>query len=61
MRPGQDRSFEPPLVIDLTDPNQVDYWADRLQATPDEITEAVESVGPNRTAVAIWLGRGDAV
>jgi hypothetical protein len=61
MRPDPDRSFDPPSVIDLKDQRQVDYWADRLQATPDEITEAVENVGPHRTAVAIWLGRGDAV
>lgn len=61
MRPDEDRSFEPPAVIDLEDSRQVNYWADRLQATPDEISEAVQNVGPNRTAVAIWLGRGDAV
>lgn len=61
MRPDEDRSFEPPIVIDLEDTRQVSYWADRLQATPDEISEAVQNVGPNRTAVAIWLGRGDAL
>jgi len=61
MRREDERSFQPPPIIDLSDPRHVAYWADRLQATPDEITEAVENVGPNRTAVAIWLGRGDAV
>ena len=61
MGPDEDRSFEPPAMIDLQDDGQVTYWAERLQATPDEINEAVQNVGPHRTAVAIWLGRGDAI
>ena len=40
---------------------QVRYWADRLKVTPEDVREAVEAVGPNCTAVAIWLGSPHAV
>ena len=55
------RSFEAQPFIDLTDRPQVDYWSDRLDVSPEEIDEAVKAVGPHRTAVAIWLGRPDAL
>ena len=47
--------------IDTGDAGQVRYWADRLKATPEEICEAVGTVGPNCTAVAIWLGSPQAI
>jgi hypothetical protein len=67
MRPTEGRTFINGQVfdehrpIDLDDDAQVRYWAERLQATPQEIHDAVRAVGPNTTAVAIWLGRAGAV
>ncbi len=61
MRPEESRAFEPPPLIDLMDHGQVAYWTERLDATLEELKQAVREVGPNRTAVAIWLGRADAV
>jgi hypothetical protein len=61
MRPEAPRTFEPPPLIDLKDDGQLAYWSQRLDATIDELRQAVGEVGPNRTAVAIWLGRADAV
>ncbi|MET0295363.1 MAG: DUF3606 domain-containing protein, partial [Phenylobacterium sp.] len=34
------------------------YWSERLEASFEELRDAIREVGPNRTAVAIWLGRG---
>ncbi|MDD3838072.1 MAG: DUF3606 domain-containing protein [Phenylobacterium sp.] len=61
MRPDEPRAFEPPPLIDPKDHAQLTYWSERLDATVDELKQAIRQVGPNRTAVAIWLGRGDAV
>ncbi len=62
MRPDETRHIEPDdHEIDLKDEGQVRYWAEKLDATADELNQAVEAVGPNRTAVAIWLGSADAV
>lgn len=61
MRPEELRTFEPPPLIDLKDDHQVAYWSERLEATIEELRQAIHEVGPNRTAVAIWLGRGHAV
>ena len=61
MRPEEPRAFEPPPLIDVKDHAQAAYWSERLDATLDELHEAIQEVGPNRTAVAIWLGRADAV
>ncbi|WP_334162363.1 DUF3606 domain-containing protein [Phenylobacterium sp.] len=56
MRPHEPRSFEGPGDINLDDPDEVNYWAERLEATPEELAEAVQKVGPNRTAVGLYLG-----
>jgi hypothetical protein len=61
MRPKEPRTFDAQPLIDLQDKPQVHYWSRRLEVTPAEITDAVRAVGPNRTAVAIWLGRPDAL
>ena len=67
MRPSEGRTFinnrvfDEQQPIDLKDDNQVRYWADRLQATPAEVVDAVRHVGANATAVAIWLGSAGAV
>ena len=62
MRPSEGQTFINGQVfgehqpIDAENASQVRYWADRLKTTPEDICEAVEAVGPNCTAVAIWLG-----
>jgi hypothetical protein len=64
--PDEIKSFDPDKAdgheeIDPRDRDQLHYWAARLKATPDELIEAVRTVGPNSTAVAIWLGSAGAV
>ncbi|MDP3175778.1 MAG: DUF3606 domain-containing protein [Phenylobacterium sp.] len=61
MRPAEPRSFETQPLIDRQDALQVDYWCKRLEVSAEDIDEAVRAVGPNRTAVAIWLGRPEAL
>jgi hypothetical protein len=66
MQTNERKSFTPepcdaPAEIDYLDQEQLRYWAERLEATPAEVVEAVRTVGPNCTAVAIWLGSADAV
>ena len=56
MRPHEQRSFDGPGDINLEDPEEVRYWAERLEATPEELAEAVQKVGTNRTAVGLYLG-----
>ncbi|HEY8618137.1 DUF3606 domain-containing protein [Phenylobacterium sp.] len=57
MRPNEERSFDGPGDIDLGDAEEVRYWAERLEASPEELADAVEKVGPNRTAVGLYLGQ----
>ncbi|WP_205853721.1 DUF3606 domain-containing protein [Phenylobacterium deserti] len=47
--------FEASRTIDLRDADQVRYWAKRFGASPQELAEAVDKVGPNTTAVALQL------
>lgn len=61
MRAEEPHRTEPPPLIDLRDEGQVAYWSQRLEASLEDLRDAVREVGPHRTAVAIWLGRGDAV
>ena len=49
------RSFDPPAFIDLEDERQVEHWTRALQATPEELRQAVRKVGPHHTAVEIYL------
>jgi hypothetical protein len=57
----QPRSFDPHEPIDLGDEARVHDLAERLDATPAELTEAVEKVGAQPVAVAIYLGCPDAI
>lgn len=61
MRPDEPKSFDPHQPIDLADQRQVTALSDRFGATHEELAEAVEKVGPQPVAVAIFLGRPDAV
>ncbi len=60
MRPEEARTFEGPGQIDLDDPEEVRYWTERLEATREELEDAIRRVGPNRTAVGLYLGEAEA-
>jgi hypothetical protein len=61
MRPDEPKSFDPHEPLDLEDGPRLEQLAERLSATPAEIAEAVEQVGPHPQAVAIFLGEGGAL
>lgn len=54
MTPDEHRPAEP-RVIDAADPEQLRQTAQELRCTPETVAEAVGKVGPNRTAVELWL------
>jgi hypothetical protein len=56
MRPDEPRSFADSRLINIEDESQVLALAERYEVAPDELVEAVAQVGPNLTAVEIWLG-----
>jgi len=49
------RQYEASRTIDLSDKEQVRYWAKRFGASPQELVDAVDKVGPNTMAVALQL------
>jgi hypothetical protein len=55
MRPDEVRSFDSPALIDVADEAQLRAVAEQLDASPEDVAEAVERVGPNLTAVELWL------
>lgn len=61
MRPAEPITFDPHEPIDLADAAKVKQFTEALDATEDELMQAVEKVGPLPRAVAIFLGRPDAV
>jgi len=62
MRPDEPKVFDPHEPIDLADEVKVKQVTKALNATPEELAEAVEKVGPKPPiAVAIYLGRGEAI
>jgi hypothetical protein len=56
MRGPEPRSFAEVRELDPDDPVMVEAFAVHCRVEPDEVTAAIEQVGPNRTAVEIWLG-----
>lgn len=44
-----------PRVIDAGDAEQVRELAAEFRVGPERVREAVDVVGPNRTAVELWL------
>lgn len=57
MRPDEPRHFDDhDRELDLSDGDQVKAWADRYAVEEAAIREACAAVGPNRTAVELWLG-----
>ena len=61
MRPDEPTKFDPHEPIDLADAAKVKQVTEALDATHEELVEAVEKVGPQPVAVAIFLGRPEAV
>jgi hypothetical protein len=60
MRPDEPNKFDPHEPIDLSDEAKVKQVAEALDATHEELAEAIEKVGPQPVAVAIFLGRPNA-
>ena len=56
MRPIERRSFEEVRELDARDPELIEAFAVAYGLQPEEVATAIEQVGPNRTAVEIWLG-----
>jgi hypothetical protein len=54
--PDEPRSFSDAKEIHLDGEEEVRFWTEQLDASAEEIAEAVGKVGPNRTAVELYLG-----
>lgn len=61
MRPVEPDAFDTHEPIDLSDPAKVREMTDKLECSQAELAEAVERVGPQPVAVAIFLGKPDAL
>ncbi|KQW67014.1 hypothetical protein ASE17_19660 [Phenylobacterium sp. Root77] len=61
MRPDEPKSFDPHEPIDLRNPAKVREMTEKLDCSEDDLVEAVERVGPQPVAVAIFLGRSNAL
>jgi hypothetical protein len=51
------RSARPPATIDSSDDSQRNYWAYRFGISPDDLSSAIEAVGPSVAAVRRHLGK----
>lgn len=54
-------AFDPHESIDLANPAKVREMTQKLDCSADDLAEAVDKVGPQPVAVAIYLGRPDAL
>ena len=54
---ASDRGVRPAPVIDAGDAAQRTYWATRLSVSADELSAAMEQVGPSVAAVRRHLGK----
>lgn len=61
MRPVEPKAFDTHEPIDLSDPAMVRELTEKLDCSQDELAQAVEKVGPQPVAVAIYLGKPDAL
>ncbi|CAM5365678.1 hypothetical protein AFEL58S_01481 [Afipia felis] len=41
----------PPATIDMTDTESANYWARRLNVSPQDLASAIEKVGPSVAAI----------
>ena len=51
----EDHRPQEPQTIDAADAEQLSQAAAELKCRPEVLAEAVEKVGPNRTAVKLYL------
>ena len=61
MRPDEPNTFDPHEPIDLSNEGKVAEMTEKLDVSRDELVEAVEKVGSQPVAVALFLGRADAI
>jgi hypothetical protein len=61
MRPDEPKNFDPHEPIDLSNEGKMAEMTEKLEVSRDELTQAVERVGPQPVAVAIFLGRLEAL
>lgn len=61
MRPNEPRTFDPHEHIDLANEAKVAEMTRKLDCSAEELAQAVETVGAQPVAVAIYLGRPDAL
>ena len=61
MRPDEPKTFDPHEPIDLADEGKMAEMIEKLEVSRDELTQAVETVGSQPVAVAIFLGRLEAL
>lgn len=59
MRPDEPKTFDPHEPIDLSNEAKVAEMLAKLECTPEDLQAAVDTVGPQPVAVAIFLGRPD--
>lgn len=61
MRPDEPKTFDPHEPIDLGNPAKIREMTERLDCSEQELVDAVEQVGAHPVAVALKLGRPEAV
>jgi Protein of unknown function (DUF3606) len=61
MRPDEPNTFDTHEPIDLSNEAKVSEMTEKLDCSQEELTAAVEKVGPQPVAVAIFLGKPDAL
>lgn len=61
MRPDEPRTFDPHEPIDLSNEAKVREMTQKLDCSEKELAEAVKKVGAQPVAVAIFLGKPDAL
>ncbi len=49
--------IKPPSIIDTSDGNATDYWANRLNISSDDLFDAIAEVGPSVAAVRRHLNK----
>lgn len=59
MRPDEPKTFDPHEPIDLSNEAKVREMTHKLECSPEELVEAVEKVGSQPVAVALFLGRSE--
>ena len=61
MRPDEPNTFDPHEPIDLANPEKVREMTEKLDCSEADLVDAVAQVGPHPVAVALRLGRPDAL